>query len=463
MNSFKLFKMLKSKHEMKFNEKQKEAYDLMCNGKNVFITGAGGVGKSELIKTFVKIFSDVKKIGLTSTTGTSAIIIGGNTLHSFLGIGLGTDNIDAIYRKISSNKYKRTAWKTLDILIIDEISMLSPELFDKLEALAKRIRMSTEPFGGIQLILSGDLLQLPCVNNQNFCIDSKSWKQCIQHTIYLKEIMRQKDKFFQTCLNNIRLGIVNDDVENLLKSRSNIDYKNNSNIKPTKIYSLNKDVDKINNKALKKLNSENDLQFMQYDMDIENLTKNQYIVNKTEKTHICNKELLLCVGAQVMLVYNLDLDEKLVNGSIGIVVGFESDLPIVKFLNGIQRTIDFQTWDIQENKKVICKVTQIPLKLAFAVSIHKVQGASIDYAEINLKNIFEYSQVYVALSRVRSIEGLFIKGYKNSDCIQSHPKALEFYQNLEKNANVSVTKTDNLVESPPLPQLLPYIDRGFNN
>ena len=197
MSAYKIFKMLKRKHEMKFNEKQKEAYNLMCEGKNVFITGAGGVGKSELIKTFVTIFSDVKNIGLTSTTGTSAIIMGGTTLHSFLGIGLGNDNIDTIYKKISSNKYKRTVWRTLDTLIIDEISMLSPELFDKLNLLAKRFRMSEKPFGGIQLILSGDLLQLPCINNQNFCIDSEYWDECIKHTIYLKEIMRQKDKFFQ--------------------------------------------------------------------------------------------------------------------------------------------------------------------------------------------------------------------------------------------------------------------------
>ena len=148
---------------------------------------------------------------------------------------------------------------------------------------------------------------------------------------------------------------------------------------------------------------------MQYNIEIENKTKNTYICDKIKKTHICSEELLLCIGAQVMLIYNLDLEEQLVNGSIGIVVGFDSDLPIVKFLNGVKRTIDFQTWDIEENKKVICSNTN-PLKLAFAVSIHKVQGSSIDFAEINLKNIFEYSQVYVALSRVRNIEGLFIKG-----------------------------------------------------
>ena len=176
---------------MILNERQQEAYNHISNGENVFITGGGGVGKSTLIKYIYQHFKDNKKIACTSTTGTSAILIGGMTLHSYLGIGLGTAKVESLVKKIRSRPIIRKRWQELDILIIDEISMLSPELFEKIDKVACRLRRRSllkgknEPFGGIQMILSGDFCQLRCINSERFCFESEIWKKCITRTVHL--------------------------------------------------------------------------------------------------------------------------------------------------------------------------------------------------------------------------------------------------------------------------------------
>lgn len=412
----------------KFNEKQKQAYELMVNRKNVFVTGPGGVGKTVVIKFFRTMNSMKRNIGMTSTTGTSAILLAGTTLHSFLGIGYGRESVEVLYSKIMKRPHIRKRWIDLDCLIIDEISMLDPDLFDKVEILARKIRQSLRPFGNIQLILSGDFLQLPCVGTDTFCFEADSWDRCVTNTIYLTEIIRQDDKLFQTCLNKVRIATIDKEVRNLLDSRKGIVLTNEHGIKPTKLFPTNYDVDRINNMELDKLALEG-VEFYQYDMDIKvvsSVSNKQAVIERFKKNCTAKDELQLCVGAQVMLLKNLDLDNGLCNGSRGVVTKFIDEKPVVKFLNGQERVIMDEIWEVEENDKPILRAIQIPLKVAYAISIHKSQGDSLDYAEIDLSSIFECGQAYVALSRIKNIEGLSVIDI-DYDKIKAHPKALEFY------------------------------------
>ena len=226
-------------HKPPLKKLQKKALKLMVKGKNVFITGPGGVGKSAIIKIFRKIARPYKNVVVTSTTGTSAIQLQGTTLHSYLGIGFGRSSVESMTEKIMGWGWLKKRWRELECLIIDEISMLSPELFDKLETVAQLVRGNDLPFGGIQLILSGDFLQLPCVGIDEFCFQSKSWKKCIKDIIYLDEIIRQDDVKLQTCLNKCQNGKNYRKDRELLDSRVGVELSNPIGIKPTKTISKN--------------------------------------------------------------------------------------------------------------------------------------------------------------------------------------------------------------------------------
>lgn len=414
--------------EIKLTKKQQKAYDLMCAGKNVFITGPPGTGKSLAIKLF-KEKSTNKRIAITSTTGISALLIGGTTLHSYLGIALGKGTAEQLVDLVLSKAYICQRWKKLQILVIDEISMLSPDLFDKLEYVANVVRENLnplqKPFGGIQLILSGDFLQLPVVGSDNFCFEAKTWKKCVEETVYLTEIMRQSDTTFQRILGNIRYGIVEKRDKKILDSRIGIELKNDLGIIPTIIHTTNEEVDKINKRELSKLTGE----LYEYELAIFSDPSKRFLHDKYKKSCIAPEILHLCVGAQVMLLCNLDLEAGLANGSRGVVVDFCEDMPIVKFLDGTTRVIDHHTWKIEEGGKIIMEIVQIPLKLAYAITTHKSQGCTLDYAIINLANIFTHAMAYVALSRVKNLDGMSIQAIDYAS-IKAHPKAVEYYKNL---------------------------------
>ena len=415
------------------SDKQQQAFDIICKGKNIFITGPGGCGKTHLIKHIYNHFNLRKNIAITSTTGTSAILIDGSTLHSYLGIGLGNDDAGSLYMKIKKNTKIRRRWEELDILVIDEVSMLSPTLFDKLEQIARVIRRSECPFGGIQIILSGDFYQLPVVGETDaFCFDAKSWKSCIKNIVYLTENFRQSDPIFLKCLNEIRVGNISDETYNILKSRVNVPLHNELGIKPTKIYSLNRDVDIDNENELDKLVLENEnLEFYEYKLEYQVFKDNIHNVEeKISKKCVAPYNLQLCIGAQVMLLYNIDLENKLVNGSRGVITRFVENFPEVLFLNGVKQIITEQTWEIYDGKELIISCTQVPLRIAYSITSHKSQGLTIDYAIVDLDNIFENGQAYVALSRVRSLEGLSIRNLKKIK-VKAHPKVIEFYSKLD--------------------------------
>lgn len=383
-----------SEQIMTLRPKQNEAYSLMAQGKSIFLTGPAGSGKSKVIGMFADHYKDSKRIAITSTTGTSSLLIGGVTLHSYTGIGLGKGSVEAITSLIFQRSYLRKRWNELQVLIIDEISMLSPELFDKLEEIARIVRHNPNPFGGIQLVLSGDFCQLPCIDSEKFCNHAVSWNSCIERTIYLHEILRQGDPLFQNCLNHIRLGQTPSDVIELLESRVGVVLENEYGIKPTKLYSLNYAVDFVNNKELDRLAIEGDPDFFEYEMEITVYkSKNRAMVEeKFKKYCTAPTTLQLCVGAQVMLLHNLDLEAKLANGSRGVVVNFANDIPVVKFLDGTVRIIDYHIWEIEENDIPLMRAVQIPLKLAYAISIHKCcTGDTMIYTDNGLKKISKIS------------------------------------------------------------------------
>lgn len=390
---------------LSLNSKQQRAFNLMAKGHNIFLTGVAGSGKSTLIKLFKEKYSRVKRIAVTSTTGVSASLINGCTLHSFAGIGLGKSDINVLIHKVQTNGKSKQNWKRTDVLIIDEVSMLDSVLLEKLECIARTIRKSSKVFGGIQLILSGDFFQLPCVNSSTYCFESEIWNRCITHTCYLTEIVRQKDIIFQKVLNNVRINNITDETRKILDSRVRIELKNNNGITPTRIYSLKRDVKEINEFEIRRIRNR---KFV-YDMVVQTFKhKEEYEIKTCIKNCPAEQTLTLCMNAQVMLLNNNSLNK--FNGSRGVIIGFTDDsLPVVRFLDGVELVINSHTWSItNQDDETEVTLTQIPLKLAYALTIHKSQGCSLDYAEINLSDVFEFGQAYVALSRVKSLEGLNI-------------------------------------------------------
>lgn len=412
------------------NPEQEYVLKLIEDKKNVFINAPAGTGKSELIKYFNKQQPSSRTIGLTSTTGMSALNIEGSTLHSFLGIGLGKENVDDLYDKILKNESKRQLWLKLELLIIDEISMLNPDLFDKLEKLARKLRENNLRFGGIQLVVTGDLFQLPCVSqNSVLIVHSSKFRKCIDNVVEFRNIIRQKDYIFKTVLNKIRIGIVDKQVRQILKSR--FIKANCINIKPTKLYSTRNSVDSINEKELNKL-AEKNFEFKEYNMVFVNQNCSilyfDYITKNFIKNCTTPETLQICEGAQVMLTYNIS--PTLVNGSRGVVTGFTSEnYPIVKFLHQVAviHPVKFNLYQTLNNGKIktIGYAMQVPLKIAFALTIHACQGSTLDYVSLDLNNTFEYGQAYTALSRVKTLDGLFIKKF-DFGVIQAHPEALKF-------------------------------------
>ncbi|VVU94649.1 PIF1-like helicase [seawater metagenome] len=421
------------------------AFNAMLND-NIFLTGPAGSGKSYLIKKYVKFcYSIRKKVAVTALTGSAAYLINGKTLHSWAGIKLGKGTKEELLKLVDSKFKCKMNWKYTDVLIIDEVSMLTRELFEKLDYIGKFIRGNIEePFGGIQLILTGDFCQLPPITDKenNFCFMSKLWESTITLNLFLNRIYRQTDKSFQSILNKIRLGLKDDIINNILEKCSSKTINKDALIQPTKLFPYKKDVDLINQKHLLKLGNtiithKIKKQIVYIDQD---WSENQieYLINQMDNSSNYKEKLELAIGAQVMLIRNLDQDAGLINGSRGIITGFQEGTyyPFVEFLSGQKILIEPFEWEYEEENKGVIKRIQIPLILSWCMSIHKSQGLSMDCVKIDIgKKIFEFGQVYVALSRVRNIiltpeegknEGLYITSFA-MDKIKCHPKVLEYY------------------------------------
>jgi ATP-dependent DNA helicase PIF1 len=424
---------------------QQEAYQAIVDGKSIFLTGPGGTGKSFLLQHLHTTIPETtgKQIAITAMTGCAALLIGrfAKTLHSWAGIGLGRDPPMALAASIRRSGKALRRWLGTDILVIDEVSMMTPELLEKLDQVAKTIRRSTQPMGGLQLIFVGDFYQLPPVNKDKeketeFVFESPLWKKSIQETIELKTILRQSDPIFQSILNQARQGIVSEESLQILQKRQDRSWQQ-LQIRPTLLFTRRAEVDNINDRNLRALQGERKIYKAETVFaPIQNtvgLTEStpavKQAIEKMDRDGQYMAELVLVVGAQVMLLVNLDHDAGLVNGSRGVVVGFEpSGSPRVQFKTGSPITIGASSWESEEIEGLSRK--QIPLRLAYAVTIHKAQGATLDCALIDIgTSTFEYGQAYVALSRVKNLESLYIWDVEPT-AFKAHPKVIEFYKSL---------------------------------
>lgn len=418
------------------NPEQEAAWVAVKTGKNIFLTGAGGTGKSHTIQAIVAwAKSTGTRIDVTAMTGCAALLLGlkAKTLHSWAGIGLGRESPASLAESIKRSRKTQRRWQDCQLLIIDEISMMMPELLEKLDFIARRVRRrETERFGGIQLVLAGDFCQLPPVQKETtgsssplFAFESPAWTTLIDETHNLVKIERQPDPIFQTILTEARMGRLSEASIAILQARKGLPWSGNE-IRPTLIFSRNSDVNTINEVNMKALEGEVvTFKAATIGTRIDPDTEAQLARLDTDSAYDTN--LQLKIGAQVMLITNLDQERGLVNGSRGVVLSFSSTgLPVVRFLSLSEPvTIDRATWMLPDNDQV--GRAQIPLKVAYAITIHKSQGATLDCALIDIgSNTFEYGQAYVALSRVRSLEGLHIWSL-NPTKVRCHPAVVAFY------------------------------------
>jgi len=412
---------------------------LILNGHNILMHGPGGCGKTFAITQLCKMRSLNKKvIKYTALTGAAAINIPrATTLHRWAGIGLGKDPVPALAKKIMGYRESKNKWQNTDILVIDEVSMLGLELFEKLDSIAKIIRRNDKPFGGIQLILSGDFLQLMPVNDR-FCFESERFASLNLVTVKFEEMKRYDDPRFFDFLLRARVGALTDKDKDDLGARivynsdeiDDIELEDmglNSGVKPTILHSKRIDVSNFNANELEKLPGA----AKTYSAKIFNPSNSTMTTEALEE--IIPLKTSLKVGAQVMLRINLNVDEKLINGSRGVVTALNDDNVIVLFPNAspknLLKKIDYYKWEIYDSDKRI-ELSQIPLILAWSLTIHKSQGATLDCVECDLgDSIFCDGQAYVALSRVRNFDSLFLKNL-NVKRITANKRALAFISSL---------------------------------
>ena len=452
---------------MELSREQQIAFDKYIQGENIFITGPGGSGKSELIRKINNhAFEHFKTIQVTALTGCAAVLLNckAKTLHSWSGIGLGSGSIEDLIKKVKSNKFSKALWKNTNTLVVDEVSMLSLKLFDTLNIIGKIIRGNNKAFGGIQVVFSGDFFQLPPVGDkgepdtQRFCFESEEWNNVFHPScqIQLKKIFRQTDETYSSILNQIREGKIKKKSCELLSQY--VGRKPDANLvaEPTKLFPTRQKVDGINSGKMALLTTEEREFKIKYLKDVE-MTKIDRAnrANFSEKdiqveldfianNLICEKDIKVKIGAQVMCVVNIPSDTGLdiCNGSQGVITGFceTTGCPRVKFNCGGEMVMTRNVW--ASDKIPGIGVAQIPLILAWALTIHKSQGATLDAAEIDVgSGIFECGQTYVALSRVKSLEGLYLTSF-DVQKIKINKKVKEFYEMLSL---LSVTlEEDNL-------------------
>ena len=439
---------------MQFSQEQQLAFDKYIQGNNIFITGPGGTGKSSLIKY---IYQDACRKGINihvcALTGCAAVLLEckAKTIHSWGGIGLGNGTIEQIITKINKNKYAKSNWKKTNILIIDEVSMMSHKLFEILDGVGKKIRKNSKPFGGIQLLFSGDFYQLPPVGNNDeietteFCFQSPLWNQTftLDNHIQLIKIFRQSDPIYQKILNQVREGRIKKSTNIALLNNVGRSDIINGNVKPTKLFPTRNQVDNINIAEMNNLEGKEIEYKVKYHNDLEmtamermrrlEISREQI---KTELTYLkgnlrCDEILKLKIGAQVMCIVNIQLenDDILCNGAQGIVIKIdEQGFPVVRYRNGYEMVMTNHVWPSETIPGI--GVSQVPLILAWALTIHKSQGSTLDVAEIDAgRSIFECGQTYVALSRVKGLEGLYLTSFDVSK-IKINKKVQEFYANL---------------------------------
>ncbi|MCE9541120.1 AAA family ATPase [Candidatus Kaiserbacteria bacterium] len=402
--------------------KQEEALKVLKTGMNVFLTGEPGSGKTHTINRYIAWLRERGvEVSVTASTGIAATHVGGMTIHSWSGIGVKRDLTDWDIEMIHSRE--KTAKRILDakVLVIDEVSMLDGAVLASVDKVLRSLRKKPlthgEPFGGLQVIFVGDFFQLPPVSRDaraSFAFESDAWKAANPIVCYLSEQHRQDDPDFLDMLGALRRGTFGAAHLKRLKSRTGILPKKEV---ATRLYTHNADVDRINAESLAKIPGDGKRYVMQ--------SKGAGVLVDALKNNCLSPENLdLKSGAAVMFTRN-NFEAGYVNGTLGTVTGFAvSGYPIVKIASGKSITAEPQEWAIQDGTKILAKITQVPLRLAWAITVHKSQGMSLDAAIIDLGQAFEYGQGYVAISRVRSLEGLYLESF-NERSLMLHPKVVD--------------------------------------
>ncbi|KAK9447410.1 PIF1-like helicase-domain-containing protein [Limtongia smithiae] len=501
-------KKVKTIVPMQLSEEQKTVIKMVCEeNKSVFFTGSAGTGKSVLLREIIanlrkKYKVSTEAVAVTASTGLAACNIGGVTVHSFGGIGLGKEDVDTLIKRVRKNKKALMRWQRTKVLVVDEISMVDGELFDKLDGIGRKLRNKPHiPFGGIQVVLTGDFFQLPPVAERGraskFAFDAEAWSSAVKHTICLTHVFRQKDHEFADFLNRMRTAsLTKADERKFLQQTSKVRF--DDGIEATELFSTRHEVEGANGKRMRMLSGEEHVYTAQDSGSADPETRARLLSNCMVPERITLKK-----NCQVMLVKNMD--ESLVNGSLGKVLDFMSmdaygvfnvqnsvvghftdmsdeddDIivpqtvtargsvanesgevlekhiqqakqiasqrrggtsegtlyPLVRFTNMDGTSKDLlvmpEQWKIElPNGEIQAQRTQVPLILAWALSIHKSQGQTLERVKVDLGRVFEKGQAYVALSRATTQQGLQVKNF-SLDKVQIHLRVKEFYETLER-------------------------------
>ncbi len=420
--------------------KQKIALQILKDHNNVFLTGAAGAGKTFLLNKYIEYChkNDIK-VAVTASTGIAATHIGGRTIHSWSGIGIA----DSMEAKDITKLLKRPdfvhRFRSTDVLIIDEISMIHARQLDLINKILRTARGNWEPFGGMQVVLSGDFFQLPPIAKNRdeqvkFVYESQSWKEMNIKICYLSEQYRQDEDTILQVLSDIRSGSVDENTTELL--RDAFERTLEDHIEPTKLFTHNANVDIINNKELQKIDGKE----IGYTMISDGV---EQVICALQNSCLAPQELLLKEGALVMFVRN-NFEEGYVNGTTGTVIDFTDDeLPVVETFDGETITVYPEKWKIEEEGKTLAEIEQLPLRLAWAITVHKSQGMTLDAAEIDLSRSFEYGMGYVALSRVRTLKNMKLLGINNV-ALQVNPEILKADKRFQKESKLVEKSAKNL-------------------
>ncbi len=421
---------------------QSEALSILKTGANVFLTGEPGSGKTYTVNKYIEYLRDHGiKPAVTASTGIAATHLGGMTIHSWSGIGIKNNLTKKDLSKLKTNKKLVSRANKTDVLIIDEISMLDAKVLTAVDLSLRALRENQRPFGGLQIVLVGDFFQLPPIARYGeppaqFAFESESWTEANPVACYLTEQHRQEDTDFLSILKQIRSGKKDTGVNIALFQR--IDKIEKDNTLP-RLYAHNIDVDLINNERLRTIDGK-EKSFNMHEHGPEPL------VQQLKKGCLSPEVLTLKIGAQVMFTKN-NFESGYVNGTLGEVVGFNlDDEPIVKTKNGDEIAVSPMDWNIDDGEKILATITQLPLRLSWAITIHKSQGMTLDAAIIDLRNAFAYGQGYVAISRVRSLSGLFLLGY-NERALEVHPDILTADIKFKEMSQEMLNTLTNIVDS----------------
>ncbi|HWU43167.1 MAG TPA: PIF1 family ATP-dependent DNA helicase [Bdellovibrio sp.] len=417
-----MIRPLMTQSSIDLSPEQAEALDLLRSGENVFLTGGAGSGKSFLIRHYMKEV-DSKEVPILASTGAAAVLLGGRTFHSFFGLGIMEGGPDATYERASRDNKLLARLHKVEGVIIDEISMIPGQALMIAEALAQKARDSKLPWGGLRIIAVGDFAQLPPVTQtgaRDWCFLNEVWKLTGFQTVKLSHNQRVSDNLFLDVLHDIRHGLSTPKVRDFLNEH----IKTHDTDHPgTRLFPRKIDAEKFNQMKLAELDEDE----VTIDSIYFGSEKHIDVLMKTAPVPV---KLTIKLGCRVMFLQN-DPQKRWVNGTRGVITDIEDDKIIVKKNGGREVQVDKSSFSLQDAEgNVMASVIQFPLTLAYATTIHKSQGATLDDLWCDLSRLWEPGHAYVALSRLRSSEGLHLIGW-NPRSIIVDPKVLEFYRQIE--------------------------------